>query len=126
MRTESSPNSTRKPAPADKIWQSKLREIPTVFGKLVFLGSLLDASGAYRDETLYGLLGAEEAERAIRHSHYQVFSRWLSFTLFEQRQDLREFLGGFGSSSIATPTTCPRISISEGYRKTAGVFCEAG
>ena len=98
MLSESSPNPTRKPAPADKIWQAKLREIQTVFGKLVFLGALRDAAGVYRDEALYGLLGAAEAERTIRHSHYQVFSRWLSFSLSEQKEDLGEFLGGLGNS----------------------------
>ena len=37
--------------------------------------------------------GAEEADRTLRHSHYQVFSQWLTFSLAEQKEDLDEFLG---------------------------------
>ena len=49
-------------------------------------------TGRYFHPTFSAALGAEEADRALRHSHYQVFSQWLTFSLAEQKEDLDEFL----------------------------------
>jgi hypothetical protein len=45
---------------------------------------------------LISLLGPEGADRAIRHSHHQVFSEWLAFSLAEQKAEIDEFLRGQG------------------------------
>jgi hypothetical protein len=50
-------------------------------------------TGRYSHPTFSAALGAEEADRTLRHSHYQVFSQWLGFSLAEQKEDLDEFLG---------------------------------
>jgi len=42
------------------------------------------------------MLGPQDADRAIRHSHYQLFSQWLAFSLAEQKADITEFLLGLG------------------------------
>ena len=38
------------------------------------------------------MLGPEDTDRSIRHSHYQVFSEWLGFSLAEQKDDISEYL----------------------------------
>lgn len=92
---ELAPNLQRNRVPADRMWRNVLLQIPTVFGRLVFLASLRDeASGRYRDEKLDSLLGPEDTDRSIRHSHYQVFSEWLGFSLAEQKDDISEYLRG--------------------------------
>jgi hypothetical protein len=91
---ESSANQLRRLTPADRIWKQKLREIPTLFGQLVFLNSLRDASGTYREESLCAMFGAQEADRIIRHNHYQVFSQWLAYPLAEQKRDIGNYLTG--------------------------------
>jgi hypothetical protein len=64
-----------------------------VFGRLVYLASLRDStSGYYREPALASLLGPEGADRAIRHSHHQVFSEWLACSLAEQKADIDGFL----------------------------------
>ena len=71
--------------------------IPTVFGRLAYLASLRDStSGYYCEPGLISLLGPEGADRAIRHSHHQVFSEWLAFSLAEQKAEIDEFLRGQG------------------------------
>jgi len=83
----------RKQGPADQIWRNTILQVPTVFGRLVFLASLRDpSSGRYRSGALDSLLGPEDTDRAIRHSHHQVFSQWLAFSLSEQKQDISQFL----------------------------------
>ncbi len=92
----------RSPETADQVWRNTVLQIPTVFGRLVFLASLYDpSSGKYRSGTLDSLLEPQAADRAIRHSHYQVFSQWLSFNLAEQKEDISEFLNGSGARGRA-------------------------
>jgi len=90
-------HSERQRGPADQLWRNTLLQIPTVFGRLAFLASLRDAvSGKYHEDSLNSLLSPQDADRALRHSHYQVFSQWLAFSLAEQKDDISEFLGGLG------------------------------
>ena len=90
------PPSTRESA--GKIWRDTLKGIPTAFGRLVYLASLRDStSGYYCEPGLAALIGPEGADRSIRHSHHQVFSEWLGFSLSEQKSDLDEYLHAAGS-----------------------------
>jgi hypothetical protein len=79
-------------APAD-LWRNTLSQIPSVFGKLVYLSSLRNpATGKYDHHGLSLLFGADEASRALRKSHVQTFSEWLSFDLERQKADLDLYL----------------------------------
>jgi hypothetical protein len=98
--------------PAAEIWRREVMQIPTVFGRLVYLSSLRDAfTGRYLHPTLMRILGDEAADRALRHHHYQLFSQWIASTLEEQKTDLDEYLrsaGGDGGirryKSLIPPT----------------------
>jgi hypothetical protein len=84
------------------MWRRTLSQIPTVFGRLVFLASQRDsATGKYSHEALVRLLGPEDADRTLCNSHHQVFSEWLGFSLSEQKSDLDEYLSGAGTSREA-------------------------
>lgn len=84
--------------PAAVVWRKTLTQIPTVFGRLVFLASLRDPStGRYSHEALEHLLGPDDADRTLLNSHHQVFSEWLGFSLAEQKSDLDDYLNGAGS-----------------------------
>lgn len=74
------------------MWRNTLSQIPTYFGRLVYLASLRDPTGRYMHEGLVRLLGREEADRTLCHSHHQVFSQWLGFSLAEQKSDLDDYL----------------------------------
>ncbi len=70
-----------------------ISQIPTHFGRLVYLASLRDAvTGKYLHPTLTGLLGMEDADRVLCHAHHKVFTEWLCFSLADQKADLDEFL----------------------------------
>ena len=115
-----SKSNTRNPAPSDHLWQRSLSQIPTVFGRLVYLASLYERnSGKYRNSSLELYLNPEEAERVIRHSHHQVFSKWLAFSLAEQKEDLEQYLTGVGPPSEATRnvTHAYRQAIPAGARE---------
>jgi hypothetical protein len=79
------------------MWRNVLRQIPTRFGRLVFLASLRESeTGLYGHPGLVRLLGPEEADRALCHSHHQVFSQWIASSLAEQKADLDEYLRAAG------------------------------
>jgi len=63
----------------------------------VYLSSLCDtATNRYAHASLSSLLGAEDADRTLCHSHHQVFSQWIGFSLAEQKADLDEYVRGAG------------------------------
>jgi hypothetical protein len=88
-RTSQGRNSSAGP----NIWRNTLSHIPTVFGRLVYLASLWEPqTGRYHHYGLVRLFGGEEADHMLRRSHAEVFSRWLGFTLEEQKHDLEDYL----------------------------------
>jgi hypothetical protein len=79
-------------APAD-LWRNTLSQIPSVFGRLVYLSSLrAQNTGFYEHHGLGLLFGEEEADRALRKSHEDSFADWLNFSLEQQRADLDLYL----------------------------------
>jgi hypothetical protein len=72
---------------------STLTQIPTVFGRLVYLSSLQNPhSGAYEHEALGRLMGAQQADHALRYRHKKVFAEWVGASLDQQKRDLEVFL----------------------------------
>jgi hypothetical protein len=71
-----------------------LAQVPTVFGRLVYLSHLRQGglAGFYSHPALNEFAGREESDRTLSHCHHQVFSQWIGFTLAEQKADLDEYL----------------------------------
>lgn len=78
-----------QPRPAEELWRRTLAHIPSTYGRLVFLASLLNVNtGRYEHHGLSMIFGAEEAERALKQSHEEAFLAWLSLQLEQQKADL--------------------------------------
>jgi len=83
--------------PAAEVWRKTLSQIPTVFGRLVYLASLRDKeTNRYVHPSLSFLLGPEDADRTLCHSHHQVFSQWIGSSLAEQKADLDQYVRDTG------------------------------
>lgn len=72
-------------------WQNMISEVPTIWGRLVYLASLRDEnSGAYRHYALEKRFPPDECHQFLQQRHRTVFYEWLGLTLREQREDLLE------------------------------------
>src|SRR5258707_5269617 len=85
-------------SPASDLWRHTLSQIPTTFGRLVYLSNLRDQNtGAYSHYGFEQRVGEEPAGEALRQSHWQCFSEWLNFSLEGQKADLDLYLSGIDS-----------------------------
>ncbi|HJZ98025.1 MAG TPA: hypothetical protein VKE70_16055 [Candidatus Solibacter sp.] len=78
--------------PAADLLRKTLSQIPTQFGRLVFVASLRDAAGSYIYRPMIESMGREITDRTIANSHYTVFAEWIATPLSTQKSDLDEYL----------------------------------
>ncbi|HUQ90918.1 MAG TPA: hypothetical protein VM120_04490 [Bryobacteraceae bacterium] len=77
------------------LWRHTLSQVPSLFGRLVYLSSLRNSnSGSYDHHGLAAVFGYEEANRAIRQSHEDCFSEWLESELPRQKAELEIYVAG--------------------------------
>ncbi len=92
MRSER-PRATLERGAVPDVWRRTLSQIETVFGRLVYLSGLRDSNtGRYEHHGLALVFGDNEADRALRDSHLNTFTEWLSFNLEKQKADLDLYL----------------------------------
>jgi len=78
---------------ASDLWRHTLSHIPSVFGRLFFLASLRNQnSGRYEHHGLSQRFGSLEASKALKKSHREAFSEWLSYSMEGQKADLELYL----------------------------------
>ena len=76
----------------EDLWRRTMSAIPSDLGKLAYLGSLLDPnSGRYRHYGLETVYSPEQADRALRQTHVELFYAWLQKPLAEQKEDLEHY-----------------------------------
>lgn len=82
------------------LWRRTLSQIPSRFGRIVYLSSLRNANtGVYEHYGLASLFGPERSSKALRISHLTCCRDWLKQPLAEQLADLRRYLDSQSSQA---------------------------
>lgn len=80
---------------AHDLWRRTLAQIPSLFGRLVYLSSLRSGNtGRYEHHGLAQEFGDDAAHEAMLESHERTFAEWLRSPLLEQKADLDLYLAG--------------------------------
>ena len=96
---------------ASDLWRNTLSQIPTMFGRVIYLSSLRNQNtGRYEHHGLAQMFGEDETDFTLRNSHFQIFSEWLCFNLERQKEDLENYLGESETDIRTVLATWARLS----------------
>jgi hypothetical protein len=110
MKEAESRRDLDRGAPSD-LWRNTLSQIPTIFGRLVYLASLrVTNTGVYEHHGLSLLFGDTEADAALRRSHQEAFAAWLNCSLEQQKSDVDRYLADLDSNQRVVVETWLRLS----------------
>lgn len=83
----------------EDLWQRTLNQIPTQFGRLVYLSRLRNPeTERYEHYGLTAVFGESNAQDALQESHHQVLHQWLAYSLTRQVEDLEAYVTGLQQS----------------------------
>jgi hypothetical protein len=93
------------------LWRNTISQIPSVFGRLVYLASLRNTNnGCYEHHGLAMVFGEEEANKALKSSHISVFAEWLTFNLEQQKADLDLYISALFEDKRVVVDTWIRLA----------------
>jgi hypothetical protein len=96
---------------ASDLWRNTLSQIPSVFGRMVYLASLRNAnSDRYEHHGLALIFGEDEANKALKKSHSQLFAEWLAFRVEQQKADLDLYIAGLSEDKRTVVETWLKLA----------------
>jgi hypothetical protein len=93
------------------LWRNTISQIPSVFGRLVYLAALRNPNnGCYEHHGLALVFGEDEANKALKNSHSAVFADWLSFNIEQQKADLDLYIAALFEDKCVVVETWLRLA----------------
>jgi hypothetical protein len=106
---------------AEALLDQMIEDIPTVFGRLVYLAAMLDLErGVYRHPILSHLRPSTNIDHILRRAHGQIFRRWLELNLRQQQAEITRYFGcgpmGSAGYGALGPTLLRQLRDSDAFR----------
>jgi len=93
------------------LWRHTLSQIPSIYGRLVYLASLRNANtGRYEHHGLALIYGEEESDLVLRQSHVHAFREWINYGLEQQKADLDLYLSALSTDKKTVVDTWLRLA----------------
>jgi hypothetical protein len=93
-------------------WERSLEQIPTVFGKLVFVAEFLnELSGKYWHRGLASLMDDDAVDRLIRRRQMSLFGEWLRMDAASQIDDLAAYCSSAAEGPRQTLVACSGLAM---------------
>jgi hypothetical protein len=111
MRVERDTGVTFDRSASADLWRNTISQIPSVFGRLVYLAALRNPNnGCYEHHGLALVFGEDEANKALKNSHIAVFADWLSFNIEQQKADLDLYISALFEDKRVVVETWLRLA----------------
>lgn len=95
---------------AQDLWRRTLQQIPSLYGRLVYLASLRHPNtDRYEHHGFAARFGEEKADRVLRSNHEEVFQDWLSLSVREKKDDLNTYLSSIDDNKRLVVETWLKI-----------------
>ena len=90
---------------AAELWADKLRSIPSLFARLVYMSRLRRQKCRYFEPELSTLCGRSICHQVIERAHLAGFRQWLAMGLRAKTADLKPYIAtlGFRGSAVRKP-----------------------
>jgi hypothetical protein len=90
---------------AAQLWADKLRTIPSLFARLVYMSRLRRQNCRYFEPELSNRCGRSSCHQVIEVAHLGAFRQWLAMGLRAKTADLKPYIAtlGFRGSAVRRP-----------------------
>ena len=96
---------------ASNLWRNTLSQIPSIFGRLVYISSLRNPNnGRYEHHGLALVYGEDQSNRALKKSHSETFKEWLTFSLEQQKADVELYISGLPDEPVQVIRTWLKLA----------------
>jgi hypothetical protein len=90
---------------AGELWADKLRTIPSLFARLVYMSRLRRQKCRYFEPELSALCGRSTCHQVIAEAHLAAFRQWIAMGFRAKTADLKPYIAtlGFRGSAVRKP-----------------------
>jgi hypothetical protein len=81
---------------AQELWAAKLRTVPSVFARIVYMSRLCGRTRRYFESELASISSRAICHQVVQHAHLASFRMWLTLGLRAKIADLRPYLASLG------------------------------
>jgi hypothetical protein len=109
---------------ASELWEQKLRSIPSLFARLVYMSVLRSSTQKYVESELSSLAGRGVCHQVIDAAHVATLRQWLAMSLRAKSVDLKPYIASLGFRGSAVRNAQDWLCLAGEVVPTSASFYE--